>query len=164
MFYLLVSGFLIAMVLIDQLIKFAVVKNLQPILIYELIPGIFRLRYVENSGAIFGSFSGSVVILTIFSSAIVAITLYLLITKRVTSKYVFACLLLMASGGVGNLVDRIRLGYVIDYLEPTFINFAVFNFADCLITVGACLLIVYLIKDFAADMKSNKNKVKSYNE
>ena len=164
MFYLLVSGFLIAMVLIDQLIKFAVVKNLQPILIYELIPGIFRLRYVENSGAIFGSFSGTVVILNIFSTAIVAITLYHLITKRVTPKYVFACLLLMASGSVGHLVDRIRLGYVIDYLEPTFINFAVFKFADCLITVGACLLIVYLIKDFAADMKNNKNKVKSSNE
>ncbi len=156
MFYLLTFGFLISMVAIDQVIKFAIVKNLQPILIYELIPGFIRLRYVENSGAVFGSFSGSVVILTIFSSIIVVVTLYLLIAKRIKSKYVSICLLLMASGGVGNLVDRIRLGYVIDYLEPTFINFAVFNFADCLITVGACLLIVYLIKDFADDIKKQK--------
>lgn len=163
--YLFVFGFLALMVVLDQLIKYAIcfylvlsiVVNLQPILIYELIPGVFRLRYVENTGAIFGSFSGAVVILTIFSSILVAVTLYLLLSKKITSKYIFVCLLLMASGGAGNLVDRIRLGYVIDYFEPTFFEFAVFNFADCLITVGAFMLILYLVRDIISDSKKKKN-------
>ena len=63
----------------------------------------------------------------------------------------------MVSGGVGNIIDRIRLHYVVDYIEPLFIDFAVFNFADCLITVGAAILIVYLIVDLVKDIKNNKN-------
>ncbi len=159
-----IFGFLGVMVLLDQLIKYAVTLYLQPVLVFELIPGVFRLRYVENTGAIFGSFSSSTLILTVFSALLVGATLYLLITKRVTSKYVFFCLLMMASGGVGNLVDRIRLGYVVDFLEPTFINFAVFNFADCLITVGAVMLIVYLIRDTVMEMKKNKTVLPAKND
>lgn len=153
--YAAILGFLSLSVFLDQLIKYAVTLYLQPILIYDLVPGFFRLRYVQNTGAIFGSFSGSTLILTIFSALLVAATFYLLVTKRITSKYVFACLLMMASGGVGNLIDRIRLGYVVDYLEPTFLDFAVFNFADCLITVGAVMLITYLICD---TFRVSKNK------
>ena len=62
----------------------------------------------------------------------------------------------MIAGGIGNIIDRIRLHYVVDYIEPTFINFAVFNFADCLITVSAFLLIGYLIYDFVKDVKEKK--------
>ena len=65
----------------------------------------------------------------------------------------------MISGGIGNIIDRIRLHYVVDYIEPLFVNFAVFNFADCLITVGAFLLIFYLIFDLVKDSKKNKNAI-----
>ena len=62
----------------------------------------------------------------------------------------------MISGGIGNIIDRIRLHYVVDYIEPLFVNFAVFNFADCLITVGAFTLIIYLIYDLVKDTKKSK--------
>ncbi len=164
MYYLIIAGFLAVSVFADQMIKYAVVQKLEPILIYELIPGVLRLRYVENTGAIFGSFSGSVLILTVFSAILVAATLFLLISKRITSKYVSACLLIMSSGGVGNLIDRIRLGYVIDYLEPTFFDFAVFNFADCLITVGSFMLMLYLVRDLVLDSKKKKSLPEPQNE
>jgi signal peptidase II len=66
----------------------------------------------------------------------------------------------MISGGIGNIIDRIRLHYVVDYIEPTFIDFAVFNFADCLITVGAFVMMIYLIADITRDAKNSKSGVK----
>ena len=59
-------------------------------------------------------------------------------------------------GIIGNLLDRVFRGYVIDYIEPLFINFAVFNFADVLITCGATILIVWMIKDIIKDFKKPK--------
>ena len=77
------------------------------------------------------------------------------------AKFMNICLVLMISGGIGNIIDRIRLGYVIDFIEPTFVNFAVFNFADCLITVSAFLIIGYLIYDFIKDVIRVKNKYRN---
>jgi signal peptidase II len=62
----------------------------------------------------------------------------------------------MISGGLGNIIDRIRLKYVVDFIEPLFVDFAVFNFADCLITIGAFALIFYLIVDIIKDSERNK--------
>jgi signal peptidase II len=67
----------------------------------------------------------------------------------------------MISGGIGNIIDRIRLHYVVDFIEPLFVDFAVFNFADCLVTVGAFTLIIYLIVDM---IKDSKNTTKSNTE
>ena len=64
----------------------------------------------------------------------------------------------MVSGGIGNIIDRIRLRYVVDFIEPVFVDFAVFNFADCLITVGAFTLIGYLIYDIIKDAKNQKKE------
>jgi signal peptidase II len=66
------------------------------------------------------------------------------------------------AGGLGNLIDRIFRGIVVDYIEPLFMNFAVFNFADCLITVGAVVLVIYLLYDIICDSKKN-NKRKKHN-
>jgi signal peptidase II len=67
----------------------------------------------------------------------------------------------MIAGGIGNIIDRIRLHFVVDYIEPLFIDFAVFNFADCLITVGAFVLMFYLLVDIIKDEKAKKGKVSS---
>jgi signal peptidase II len=141
----------------DQFIKHLVVEYLKPIEYIDVIDGFLRFRYVENTGAVFGSFATHTVFLTIFSIVLLVFTIYFLVTNKSKSKLVNFCLLLMISGGVGNLIDRIRLQYVVDYIEPTFVNFAVFNFADCLITVGAFALILYLIVDLIKDVK-NGNK------
>ncbi len=140
----------------DQFIKYLVVEYLKPIEYVNVIDGILRFRYVENTGAVFGSFATHTVLLTILSIVLLVFTIYFLITNKSKSKLVNFCLLLMISGGVGNIIDRIRLQYVVDYIEPLFIEFAVFNFADCLITVGAFALIIYLIVDLIRDIKRGK--------
>ncbi len=143
----------------DQLIKILVIEYLKPVQYVDFIEGILRFRYVENTGAIFGSFATHTVFLTVFSIILLGVTIFFLIKNKNQNKFVKLCLLFMISGGVGNIIDRIRLHYVVDYIEPLFVNFAVFNFADCLITVGAFLLIFYLIYDLVKDSKKNKNSV-----
>lgn len=140
----------------DQLFKYLAVEYLLETDYVTVIEGFLRFRYVENTGAVFGSFENHTVLLTIFSVILLGGAIYLLVTNKNRAKFINICLVLMVSGGIGNVIDRIRLGYVIDFIEPTFINFAVFNFADCLITVSAFLLIGYLIYDFVKDLKKNK--------
>lgn len=143
----------IALVGSDQIIKLLVINYLKPIQYFDVIEGVLRFRYVENTGAIFGSFATHTVILTVFSIVLLGFTIFFLITNKNKSKFVNICLLFMISGGIGNIIDRIRLHYVVDFIEPLFVNFAVFNFADCLITVGAFALIIYLIVDLVKDGK-----------
>lgn len=149
----------LALVGVDQAIKLIVINYLKPIQYVDFIDGFLRFRYVENTGAIFGSFSTHTVVLTVFSIILLGFTIFFLITNKNKNKLVNLCLLFMISGGIGNIIDRIRLHYVVDYIEPLFVNFAVFNFADCLITVGAFVLIFYLIYDLIKDTKKSKNTV-----
>lgn len=141
----------------DQLIKLLVIEYLKPIQYIDVLEGILRFRYVENTGAIFGSFATHTAFLTVFSVILLVVTIFFLIKNKNQNKFVKFCLLFMISGGIGNIIDRIRLHYVVDYIEPLFVDFAVFNFADCLITVGAFLLIFYLIFDLVKDSKKNKD-------
>lgn len=143
----------------DQIIKLLVINYLKPIQYIDLIDGVLRFRYVENTGAIFGSFSTHTALLTVFSIVLLGVTIFFLVTNKNKNKLVNLCLLFMISGGVGNIIDRIRLHYVVDFIEPLFVNFAVFNFADCLITVGAFTLIFYLIIDLFKDARKNKKSV-----
>ena len=147
----------VGLVGIDQSIKLLVINHLKPVQYIDVIDGVLRFRYVENTGAIFGSFSTHTVVLTVFSIILLGFTIFFLITNKNNNKLVNLCLLFMISGGIGNIIDRIRLHYVVDYIEPLFVNFAVFNFADCLITVGAFALIFYLIYDLIKDTKKSKN-------
>lgn len=150
--------FCLALIGFDQFIKYIVIEYLKPVEYFDVIENVLRLRYVENTGAVFGSFATHTLFLTVFSVILLCIVIYYLISNRNQSKLVNFCLLLMISGGVGNIIDRIRLHYVVDYIEPLFIDFAVFNFADCLITVGAFSLIIYLIVDLIKDIKKGKSQ------
>lgn len=148
--------FCLLLIGIDQVTKLLVIEYLKPIEYVNIIDNILRFRYVENTGAVFGSFATHTLLLTIFSIVLLGITVYYLVSNRNKSKFVNVCLLLMIAGGVGNIIDRIRLNYVVDFIEPLFVNFAVFNFADCLITVGAFALIIYLVVDLVKDIKKEK--------
>ncbi len=158
---LVVSFVIIALlVLADQLIKFLVTVYLKPVTSIVVLKGVLNFTYVENTGAVFGSFSTYTALLTVVSILLLAVTIFFLATKKSKSKIVNLCLILMVSGGIGNIIDRIRLHYVVDFIEPVFINFAVFNFADCLITVGAFALIIYLFIEMYKDSsKTKKNKL-----
>ncbi len=143
----------------DQIIKLLVINYLKPIQYIDVIEGVLRFRYVENTGAIFGSFSAHTALLTVFSIILLGVTIFFLVTNKNKNKLVNLCLLFMISGGIGNIIDRMRLHYVVDFIEPLFVDFAVFNFADCLITIGAFTLIIYLIFDLVKDTRNNKKSV-----
>lgn len=142
--------------MLDQVIKSAVTNRLAMDKEFVLIRNIFQLRYIENSGAIFGSFQSGAKLLAFITAMIILVTLYLLLFNRIKNKFLYVCLVLVVSGGTGNLIDRITKGYVVDYLEPLFMNFAIFNFADCLVTVGAFSMAGYLIFDMIRDMRKAK--------
>lgn len=144
------------LIIVDQVIKYFVVAYLKPIEYFNVIENILRFRYVENTGAVFGSFATHTLFLTIFSVLLLGFVIYFFVTNKNKSKLMSFCLLLMISGGIGNIIDRIRLHYVVDYIEPLFVDFAVFNFADCCITIGAFTLIIYLIVDLVNDIKKEK--------
>lgn len=122
----------------------------------EFLFGLFQFRYTENTGAAFSSFSDNTALLSVFTGVILLAAVILLLTHKIKSNFVNACIILACAGGLGNLIDRIRLGFVVDFIEPLFIDFAVFNFADCCITVGAFLLIGYQIYDLIRDHKKKK--------
>ncbi|NMP38185.1 MAG: signal peptidase II [Clostridiales bacterium] len=151
-----VSIFTILMlVLADQFIKLMVVLKLEPVGVHEVLTGFLQFRYVENTGAVFGSFSGNTAILSVVSAALLIAVIVYLAMGKVKSKFAFVCLIMIVAGGAGNLIDRIFRGFVIDYIEVLFVNFAVFNFADCLITVGAFSLVGYLLYDLIRERKSS---------
>lgn len=147
-----------ALVAIDQFIKLLVIKHLEPIGSLTLIDGFIQLKYAENTGAAFGSFSGKTSLLSIFTFVIIVVgIIYLLIKKRkVDVEYV--CITLIISGGSGNLIDRVFRGFVVDYIEPLFMDFAIFNFADILVTCSCIALAIWLIYDMYREGKGEKEK------
>ena len=145
-------------VLLDQLSKHLAVLYLQPISTLPLWRGVLHLTYVENRGAAFGMLSEHRWVFMIFSTAaILAIFAYLLFDRSLLSEkgedgryppltlFTGVSLAMIVSGGIGNMIDRIASGYVVDFIDFTLINFAVFNIADCFVTVGAVLLAISLL-------------------
>ena len=108
-----------------------------------VIPGVFRLTYVENRGMAFGLLQNKQTFFIVMTLAVSAVLVYLLITKRKSMNlWIRLALALILSGAVGNLIDRAALGYVRDMLDFCLINFPVFNVADSCICIGAALLVV----------------------
>lgn len=142
----------------DQLIKLVVERNLQPIGTAEFINGFIGWNYVRNTGAAFGSFSQSTTLLTVVTGAVILVGIILIATKKIKSKFYLTCAVLIISGGLGNLIDRIFRGYVVDFIDVQFADFAVFNFADILVTVGSIALMIYVIVDIFRDRKKSGEK------
>lgn len=124
------------------------------------IKGVVEFVYAENTGVAFSLFSGGrwfFIILT--AVAVIACLVYMFKGKGNNNLWLFWSLGVIVSGAIGNLIDRIFLGYVIDFINPTFVNFAVFNIADCAVTLGAISLIAYLLVDiFKGEKKEKKNE------
>ncbi len=141
---------------IDQIIKFFVERDLQPVGAASFIDGFIGWQYVRNTGAAFGSFSNNTALLSVFTGVVIVAGLVLILTGKIKSKFLLVCAVMIIAGGTGNLIDRIMLGYVIDYIEVQFMNFAVFNFADILVTCGSFMYIGYTIYDIYRESKQKK--------
>ena len=147
-----VGIFIIA--ILDQAAKFFAAGLLQEAGSRPLLQNVFHLTYVENRGAGWGMFSDHTWILTVVTFiAVVAAVIYMVV-KRPKNKVFLIGFTFIIGGAVGNLVDRIRLGYVIDFFDFTLIDFPVFNIADCFITIGAIIFAVYII--FFSDKKEEE--------
>ena len=111
-----------------------------------VIPGLFYFTYLENTGAAFGLFQGHAFILAIISLVILGVLFVLLLTGKIKERIlIWGCALVFA-GGVGNCIDRLTHGFVIDYLDfSALFGFPVFNLADCFVVIGVGLIMVYLI-------------------
>ncbi len=137
-----------ALVLIDQIIKYFVDLYLKPIGEFTVIQKILRFRYLENDGAMMGFMNGKTEIMTVLSVLCFIVVAVVIFSGKVSNKIDYCSLVMICAGGIGNIIDRIFRGFVIDYIEVLFVDFYVFNFADCLVTVSAFLLFfnqLYLI-------------------
>lgn len=149
--------FVAAIVGADQLSKFLVVTYIPLYGQIPFIPGLLQLTHVRNTGAAFSSFQGQQWLFVL----VFAFFTLLLIREYRKNRMGFRgyerwCIAAIYGGGLGNMIDRIRMGYVVDMIETTFIEFPVFNVADCFITCGCITLAVSLFlfhKDFWKDEK-----------
>lgn len=148
--------FVVLLVALDQFIKHLVVLYLRPIGSKMFIEGILRFSYVENTGAMMGFMEGKTTFMIIAAVVVLAILFTLIFTKKIKFGFEFCCFIMIAAGGIGNIIDRIFRGFVVDYIEVLFVDFYVFNFADCLVTVGAFLILFYEIYDIFKDSKQKK--------
>lgn len=146
------------LVAVDQLIKIVIDLWLKPIHRFILADGFLSLTYVENRGAAFGILQNKRSFFIVITGIILIAGLYLLLSDKIRSNYILISVILVLSGGFGNMVDRIFRMYVIDYIEPLFIHFAVFNFADILVCIGAFMLIAWSIIDAVKTEKKEKKE------
>lgn len=149
---------IIALTGIDQLIKYFVDLKLKPIGSITLIPGVLQLNYCENDGAMLGMMQGKTLTMTIFAVACLLLVIYIIYSGKLGYGVDFWGIVFVAAGGIGNLIDRVFRGYVIDYIEVLFVDFYIFNFADCLVTCAAIVIIVSQIYQMAKQSKKNKQE------
>ncbi len=149
------------LVIIDQIIKYFISAYLQPVGSVSVIDNIFSLTYVENKGVAFGMFSDMRWIFVALTSILLVIIIFYMFKKRPKGKFFYVCAALIIGGGIGNLIDRIFYGYVIDYLSLSFFP-PVCNFADYCITAGTIMLVIYLL--FFSDILDSSKKAKIKND
>ena len=141
----------------DQITKYFTVANIPLYTDVEVLPGVVGLTYVQNFGAAFSSFQGMQWLFALVFAAFAAGIVWEFSRKRMPfTTFERWCIVAVFGGGLGNMIDRLRLGYVVDMIEVEFIQFPVFNVADCFISCGAVLLLAHLIlfnKEFWKDEK-----------
>lgn len=120
---------------------------------FKIIGDAFVFSYLRNSGAAWGMLSGKINLFLVFTVIVMLIVTYVIINLPATRKYMpllITCTLLV-SGAVGNFIDRVRFGYVRDFIYFKLINFPVFNVADCYVTVSVALLIILILFVYKED-------------
>ena len=138
---------IIALIVIDQVTKLLTINYLLPVNSVEIIKNILSFTYVENRGAAFGIMQNSRIFFLIFTVILIgAIIIYTIKTKPQNKLYLVSTSLIIA-GGMGNFIDRLFRGYVVDMIEVTFIEYPVFNFADICVVIGAILFCIYMFFD-----------------
>ncbi|MBR3936098.1 MAG: signal peptidase II, partial [Oscillospiraceae bacterium] len=160
MFQLISTVIAVVLIAVDQ-----IVKNWAEDVLTKgeiaVIEDVLYFKYAENTGVAFSMFSDNRWMLIGITSIMLIVVLAFFLSGKVTDKLEQFSLALILAGGVGNLIDRISLGYVIDFIDVRIINFAIFNIADICICVGAFLLCVAV---YLSDKKEASEKKAKTNE
>ena len=136
---------IILLIGIDQIVKNWALNELKYKGAITVIENVFNLTYVENRGAAFGLFENNQMIFVVVALIASIAGLYMLHYKKINSKICKFSIVLIIAGALGNLIDRVRLDFVVDYFDFVFIWNYVFNLADCFIVVGTILLCIYVV-------------------
>lgn len=147
---------IILIVAFDQITKYLAKAFLQGSAV-GFIKGFVQFRYAENTGMAFSMFSGARWIFVVLTIIICAAGLWYLFSDRCPNLWYYWSIGVIIAGGLGNLIDRALYGYVVDFIEPLFVNFAVFNIADSAVTCGAAVLIITMVIDLFRKDENGKN-------
>lgn len=139
--------FVLLLIAVDQVTKYFAVTNLKnqkPLVVWE---GVFELHYLENRGAAFGMLQDQKVFFVLIAVIILAVIVYVLVKAPYQKMYtkLHVTLVFIASGAIGNLIDRMRYDYVVDFLYFSLINFPIFNVADIYVTLSSIYLVILLL-------------------
>ena len=170
--YILPLIIIAVLVLVDQLIKLVVVDKIELAKEVPVIGDAVVITYLKNTGAAWSFMSGKTIILVIISVIVIGALGYFYKNLLADDKYriLRICIIFIVGGAIGNMIDRIRLGYVVDYIYFKIIHFPVFNFADICVTVCMFLMVILLLFKFDSkdmmvligekpeDSKDNKEK------
>ncbi|WP_029451792.1 signal peptidase II [Carnobacterium maltaromaticum] len=132
---------------IDQITKYVVVNNIDLYEVKEVIPGILSWMYIRNTGAAWSILEGQMWFFYIITFAVVIAVIYIM-QKYAKGNWLFSLgLSLILAGALGNFIDRLRLGYVVDMIRLDFMNFPIFNVADMSLSIGVAVIILYVLLD-----------------
>ncbi len=129
----------------DQLLKYWVVRHLEIGQSAAFLPGLVQLTRLHNTGAAWGSFSGSTALLTAVTAVLLVAVAWLVLKKVIRHPLGLCAAMLVLGGGIGNMIDRICRGYVVDMFDLEFMSYPIFNLADCFVVVGVILGAVYYL-------------------
>ncbi len=137
----------LVLIALDQLVKLYIVSDFKLGQVKSFIPHLVSLTYLQNTGAAFSMLENQQWLFTLVTCLVIGGAVYYLIKHLNASKWMLAGLTLVIAGGLGNFIDRIRQGFVVDMFHLDFINFAIFNVADSYLTVGVVVLLLAMLKE-----------------
>ena len=155
--------FLIILVVLDQITKYIAVIKLKNQPAFNIIDGVLEFNYLENRGAAFGMLQNQKMFFVFVAVIFLGVITYVLVKVPVEKKYnrIHVLLVLIAAGAIGNMIDRLRLDYVVDFIYFVLINFPIFNVADIYVTVSTLILVIqvlFVYKDNDFDFLSFEQK------
>ncbi|MBQ7356082.1 MAG: signal peptidase II [Clostridia bacterium] len=151
--YIIYWAVMTSVVALDMITKFLSYALLSKVETVPIIKGVIHFTYVENRGAAFGMLKDHRWVFISISVIVIAAFLAYLFLGHAESRLMGVALSLVTAGGLGNMIDRLALGYVVDFIDFRLINFAVFNVADSCVCIGAGLLVLYLILEIKKEVK-----------
>lgn len=138
---------IVLLIVLDQLVKWAIVSNIKLGEVKGFIPSIMSLTYLQNTGAAFSILENQQWLFTVITLLVIGGAIWYLIKNIKGSFWLISGLTLIIAGGLGNFIDRLRQGFVVDMFQVDFINFAVFNVADTYLTFGVLIMLLVIIKE-----------------